>query len=225
VTTETTKTFTFSPSPWLAERSETTYKIFTMAMKIEGDVAECGVYLGHTAHTFCEFLETVEIKKTVHLFDSFQGFPDDLIDEEVAVSDPSSDWANLSAGALSVSESAVRRFMSDVSQYEIHAGFFCDTFPQFDEPLCFIHADGDLYTSTADIIKLADRVLVPGGLILFDDYGHENFPGVKVAVMQYLRQDRYEFYPIHNECLGLAVKGGGDPALRPPIKVVKGPSW
>lgn len=224
--TDNIKTFAFGPSPWLGERSETTYKVFVMSLKIpDGDIAECGVYLGHTAHAFCEFLETVGIDKTVHLFDSFQGFPDDLIDEEAAVSDPTTDWADLSAGAMSASESVVRRYMADVTQYEFHPGYFCDTLPQFDKPLCFIHADADMYVSTVDIIKLADRVLVPGGLILFDDYGHKNFPGVKLAVMQYLRQDRYELYPMHQEDLALAIKTGGDSALRSLLNIVEGSEW
>lgn len=219
------KAFQFKTSPWLSERSEITYKIFVMAMKIPGDIAECGVYLGHTAHTFCEFVETMGIDKTVHLFDSFQGFPDDLIEEEIAVSLPDTVWANLAPGELAASESVVRRFMKDVSQYEFHPGFFSDTFPQFDKPLCFIHADGDMYTSTVDIIKLADRVLVPGGIMLFDDYGHEQFPGVRLAAMQYLDQDLYSFYPVQDMCLGLAVKRGGDPALLPGIKLIPGPEW
>lgn len=212
--------YDFGASPWLMERAETVYRLFMMSLGMEGDVAECGVYQGHTSRNMVGFLECIGVPKVLHMFDSFQGLPGSMIDEERAVSKDGSDWADLGEGAMACSESAVRHFMRPYTRFEIHPGFFCETLPQFDGPLCFIHADADMYVSTVEIIQFADRVLVPGGVVVFDDYGSEHFPGVKIAVMQFLDLTQYEFYPIDGARQGMAIKRGGDPALRPVFKLI-----
>lgn len=213
--------YVFRPSPWLGERANLVFTAFVCALEMPGDIAECGVYQGHTSHEFVRFLEEREINKTVHMFDSFTGFPDTLLLEEEDLSRPGSDWADLSPGAMGCPVGAVRHFMQDFSRsrYEIHKGFFCDTLPKFDEPLCFIHADADIYTSTVEIIQFADRVLIPGGLMIMDDYNHPRFPGVKAAVYQYLDSARYEMYPSTDFKQAFIIKRGGDPALRPEISL------
>ena len=67
----------------------------------------------------------------------------------------------------------------DVPGAQIVEGWFEDTLPEFlsahDDPIAFIHADGDLYSSTKTILdNLADR-LTPGTIIQFDEFF--NYPG------------------------------------------------
>jgi len=210
--------YVFRPSPWLGERAELVFTAFVCALEMPGDIAECGVYQGHTSHEFVKFLEKREIDKTVHMFDSFEGFPDTLLPEEQALSRPGSDWADLTPGAMACSVDAVRHFMGSLSQYEIHKGFFSDTFLAFDKPLCFIHGDADIYTSTVEIIQFADRVLIPGGLMVIDDFEHPQFPGIKTAVYQYVHSTLYEIYPVDKHRQLFLIKRGGDPALRPDVR-------
>ena len=37
-------------------------------------------------------------------------------------------------------------------------------------PIAFVHADADQYQSTADICRILGPKMVPGGMMLFDDY-------------------------------------------------------
>jgi hypothetical protein len=58
-------------------------------------------------------------------------------------------------------------------------GYFADTIPEFKRavpgPLAFMHIDCDLYESTKAIFEgLGDRI-VPGTVIVFDEY--LNYPG------------------------------------------------
>ena len=62
---------------------------------------------------------------------------------------------------------------------KLHKGWFQDTLPGFlaqhPEPARFVHIDCDLYSSTNTVLGLlADRI-VPGTVIVFDEY--LNYPG------------------------------------------------
>jgi len=91
----------------------------------------------------------------------------------------------------------------------VHAGMFSETLPRFGEPLCFIHADGDLYQSTVEVIEFAARVLVPGGAIVFDDYGNPRLPGVKMAVERRLDPVQFRIIPSHDTIQCFAIRNGG----------------
>ncbi len=67
------------------------------------------------------------------------------------------------------------------SNVVLHRGWFNQTAPQFAEqntgPLAFLHVDCDLYSSTAAIFAaLLDRI-VPGTVVVFDEYF--NYPNWK----------------------------------------------
>lgn len=188
------------------KRANNVYALFVDALRLEGDVAECGVYDGGTSVEMVRLLEEAEIDKTVHLFDTFDGFPDVMTDEERQFSNQLFDWWNLSPGALRCPVEIVRGAMTGYTKYAIHQGTFAETFPQFNTPLCFIYADADLYQSTVEIVRLADRVLVKDGIVVFDDYGDGRFPGVTQAVSECLDDGAYRFYVSADTHQAYAVK-------------------
>lgn len=177
----------FSRSPLLGDRAETVYKWFLTALHLEGDVAECGVCAGHTSYEFVHYLERMGIPKRVHMFDTFTGLPPIITEEERQ----HAAGGHLEPGRLSCSLGEVLVRMEPLGQYQIHPGLFSETFASFSGRLCFIHADADLYESTVEIIDLADRCLVPGGRIVFDDYDNPRYPGVSLAIRDRLDPARY----------------------------------
>lgn len=213
------KRFQFQGSLYMTSgKSAALYRAFIacLADNLPGDIAECGALYGETASDMVRFLEHVGCEKVVHLFDSFEGFPDAFTDEEAAqnkAGDPY--WNSRRAGAMLAPIELCEIVLEGCTNYRIHQGFFSDTFPAFDKPLCFIHADADLYHSTREIIELADRCLVPGGTIVFDDYGDERFPGVKQAVEDHLDRTQYELEEMDGEFQAMALRaapcneGGG----------------
>ena len=96
--------------------------------------------------------------------------------------------------------------MDGMTGYRIHRGRFSSTFKEFSAPLCFIHSDADLYHSTSEVIALAARCLVPGGTVVFDDYGSEMFPGVGLAIRKHLNLRRYDVIPCQRTLQFVAVK-------------------
>jgi O-methyltransferase len=177
----------FSYSPLLGKRAENVYAWFLKSLHLPGDTAECGVFRGETSRELVKYLEANAINKVLHMFDTFQGFPEVITTEEKAVARGD----ELKPGNYFGSLTTVLQNMESLLQYRIHEGIFSETLSAFSEPLCFIHADADLYESTVDIIQLADKCLVPGGHIVFDDYDNPHFPGINLAVERYLDPTSY----------------------------------
>lgn len=218
-----TEPFVFHASQLLGDRAFPLYASFMACMSLPGDVAECGVFAGQTALELALYMRWRGLDKWLHLFDTFTGFPDVATDEEKAMFDPALPWSNATAGTFDPAirsddgtfvhgMDAVQKFMegSGSDRYTLYPGMFSDTLPQFHKPLCWIHADGDLYQSTIDIIKFADRVLMPGGCMVIDDYGHPRFPGVQRATTEYIDLDRYVFFESLDLRQAFAIKRGND---------------
>jgi hypothetical protein len=192
----------FAYSSLLGSRAENVYTWFLKSLDLPGDVAECGVYLGETSRELVRYLDSEGISKIVHMFDSFEGFPDVVTSEEKDLST----WPELKTGQYACSFETVRQQMNGLHRFKIHQGTFSETFKQFSKRLCFIHADGDLYESTVATIHLANRVLTTGGHIVFDDYNNPRLPGVKLAVERYLSPQAYEITPSQNTIQCFATK-------------------
>ncbi|WLR92191.1 TylF/MycF/NovP-related O-methyltransferase [Shinella zoogloeoides] len=126
------------------------------AISLPGDWAEFGVYKGRCARFISSFLTG---KRKLHLFDSFEGLPADWIGQ----------WR---AGAFKMDESEIPSFSDP--RIQIHKGWFNQTVPAFratqTEPLSFLHIDGDLYSSAMDVLMGLDDLIVPGTILLFDEY-------------------------------------------------------
>lgn len=128
---------------------------------VDGLYAEFGVNEGGTI----TYIAKQKPQKTIHGFDSFEGLPED--------------W---SGNAMAAGYFNRRGRLPKVpSNVQLHAGWFDKTAPEFAAahagPLAFLHVDCDLYSSTVTVFKaLADR-LVPGTVIVFDEYF--NYPNWK----------------------------------------------
>ena len=188
----------FSVSPLLGQRAPYVYERCLESLHLTGDIAECGVAGGETSAELLRLLERQQNSKILHLFDTFEGLPDLATEEELAACV----GTVLRKGNFAVSEQVVLKRLGTSSLYRIHKGAFSQTFSGFSRPLCFIHADADLYCSTVQIIELADRCLVRGGAVIFDDCRNPETPGVAMALTRHLDSGKYHMVtaPSGNQC-------------------------
>jgi hypothetical protein len=64
-----------------------------------------------------------------------------------------------------------------------HPGWIPERFTDVAERrFCFLHLDVDLLQPTHDALEFFYPRMVPGGVILCDDYGFETCPGARLAV-------------------------------------------
>lgn len=138
------------------------------AAKVNGDIAEVGVYKGGSAKLICE----VKGNKTLHLFDNFEGLPD-LSDKD--------DIKQFYKGQYLSSFENVKIYLKEYP--DVH--FYKGQFPSTAEPIknrrfSFLHLDVDLYKTTLTSLEFFYPRLNPGGIIISHDY--INAPGVKKAI-------------------------------------------
>lgn len=108
--------------------------------KINGDVAEVGVYKGGSAKLICE----TKGNKTLHLFDTFEGIPKvDQVDESF-----------VHKGQHAASQERVKNYLKKYNQVVFYPGVFPDTAkPVYDKKFSFVNLDVDTYESTLNCLK------------------------------------------------------------------------
>jgi O-methyltransferase len=149
-------------------------KTLQQALRLEGDVVECGVFRGGTALLSARTIQQRGAAgRKLHLFDSFAGMPTttdglDRFQQE--------DFANTTAAA-------VAQLLAPFPFAELHVGFIPRTFQGLAlEQVAWAHVDVDVYQSVRDCIDFLYPRLVPGGFLVFDDYGFPSCPGERRAV-------------------------------------------
>jgi len=150
---------------------------------IPGDVVECGVYRGGSAATMARVATHSPMKRTVWLFDSFQGMP-----PAKEVDGPGAeDWVGALAYSPRKVERLLRRTGAEMSRVRIVQGFFAETFPTVDIPkIALLNVDSDWYESVKICFEKFYDAVEPGGFVSIDDYG--SWPGCRLAVDEFFQK-------------------------------------
>ena len=148
---------------------------------IPGDAAELGVYKG----AFAAQINAAFPTRTLHLFDTFEGFADaDLETEqkEKLSKAKSGDFADTSLAL-------VRAALPHPEKAVFYKGFFPDTYSSCHaERFCFVSIDADLYAPTAAALPLFWDRLSRGGVLMIHDVNSTQFTGAKKAVDEFCRK-------------------------------------
>jgi len=133
--------------------------------KIEGDIAEVGVFRGGTARVICE----AKGDRQLHLFDTFEGLPE-----------PGQTDSAFQKGQYACSLESVREYLNGFSNVHFYKGFFPATGAAVkDRRFSFLHLDVDLYDSTFQALEFFYPRMPPGAIVVSHDY--VEFPGVRNA--------------------------------------------
>jgi O-methyltransferase len=150
------------------DRCYVIYEFCRHCLHFEGDFAECGVYKGGSAFLIASTLVNSPASgKGVHLFDTFRGMP------AIANDDPS----GVKEGQFGdTSLTAVKNYLSVFPNVSFHPGVIPETFDAVKENrFAFVHVDVDLYQTAKDCCEFFYGRMVPGGIMIFDDYGFVHF--------------------------------------------------
>jgi O-methyltransferase len=154
------------------------YFIYLMAkqsLNVRGDFFECGVFRGGSASFIARLMEGSG--KTLHLFDTFAGMPK---------CDPMRDPVHEEGNFSDVAIDEVRALVGHEDFVSFHQGFIPETFDGMeDRDIAFAHVDVDIYSSVRECCEFIYPRLAPGGVIVFDDYGHVTCIGARQAVDEY----------------------------------------
>jgi O-methyltransferase len=136
---------------------------------VPGDIVECGCWRGGMSGA----MAVVAPGRQSVLFDSFEGLPDPGDDDGEEAQRWSRDvrhWDNCTADEAAAHEAMVR---AGSTGNRVIRGWFDDTVPawaQEQRSIAVLRLDGDWYDSTMVCLQNLFPLVVPGGVVIIDDY-------------------------------------------------------
>jgi O-methyltransferase len=140
--------------------------------KLDGCIVECGVWRGGMMAGISTVLGP---DREYFLFDSFEGLPPAKeVDGSAALEWQRNTQAPDYYDNCSAGEEYARRAMTLAGARTFHLvkGWFEETLPSFapPKPIALLRLDGDWYDSTMVCLESLFHHVIPGGLIIVDDY-------------------------------------------------------
>jgi O-methyltransferase len=155
---------------------------------LPGDIVECGCWKGGSAAmmALADKEDTHHSKnRSIWIFDSFQGLPPPGEGDNREETDSYFDgWCK---GGMHDVKRIFHELSLPLSRLNLVPGWFQDTLPNAEvQDICLLHIDADWYSSVKTVLdNLYDRV-VPGGVIVFDDYNY--WEGCNRALSDFLAE-------------------------------------
>lgn len=156
------------------ERQTCLRELVERVLPINGVMVEVGVYKGGTAAT----IASAAPAKHLFAFDTFSGIPfhDDTIDGHRA-----GDFSD-----TSIDE--VRDNLKHIPNVSLHQGIFPDATGDVlkDLKVAFVHLDVDVYESNKRCLEFLYPKLLPGAIVVFDDWEWKQCHGIKKSIVEFL---------------------------------------
>jgi len=146
--------------------------------RVEGAVAELGVYKGHSSAVIGHYAN--KFGRRMYLLDTFAGFVKEQVESRLsenakeAFRDVSLEYAQQTVGFSEFFEWIVGPFPESIT-------------PALrEEKFCFVSLDCDLYEPILAGLRFFYPRLSPGGLIFVHDYSSGHWPGATRAMDQFI---------------------------------------
>jgi O-methyltransferase len=171
--------------------AELTMVLQQAAKSQPGAIVEFGCYIGTTSL----FLRRLLGDREFHVYDSFEGLP------EKTSPDLSPAGEQFKKGELTATK---KQFIQEFKKANlplpvIHKGWFDQVQPDdIPDGISFAFLDGDYYESVKVPLHLIEPKLLPGAIIVVDDYANEALPGAAKAVDEWCRTRGYTVRVAHS---------------------------
>jgi hypothetical protein len=160
-------------------------RMASLVAKRRGAIVECGVGHGDSL-LYLSYLVS-DSDREVWGFDSFEGFPEPSPEDRSVRNPKKGEWGHVRyEGVMEMFRSSglSEKFMK---KFHLVKGFFNKSLSAYDkQPIALLHLDVDLYQSYKDCLNALYDYVIPGGVIMFDEYEDiVAFPGAKKAIDQF----------------------------------------
>lgn len=184
-----------------AERMFAVYQAtnYIIRAEIQGAFVECGVWRGGSIMMVARTLLNADVTdRDLYLFDTFEGLPKPDAEKDIDIWGnkaidgwlPRSEGDQASSWAYASQEEVANNLVSTgypPSRIHLVKGMVEDTIPrESPNSLAFLRLDTDWYASTKHELEYLFPLLVPGGVLIVDDYGH--FKGSRQATDEYFEK-------------------------------------
>jgi len=155
--------------------------------KLEGNVAELGVYKGK----FARYINQYFPDRTLYLFDTFEGF-----DHSDLVKEKQNDFSRGDQDFTNTSLEAVLKRMPYPNRCKPVKGFFPESAKGVDDRFVFVSLDADLYEPLYAGLNFFYPKLVYGGYIFVHDFNNEGYKGARKAVEDFCKEQNINYVPL-----------------------------
>ena len=159
--------------------------------KIEGNVAELGVYKGK----FARYLNRYFPDRTLYLFDTFEGFNNQDVIREKKM--------DFSTGDQDFSDTSVETVLKSMPfphMCKPVKGFFPDSASEISDTFAFVSLDTDLYDPLYAGLRFFYPKLAKGGYIFVHDFNNDAYKGARRAVEVFSEEEKISYVPIPDSC-------------------------
>ena len=177
-----------------------TYDLLKKTVGVPGDIFEFGCWKGSNLMFLSKLNSLLEPSspKRIFGFDNFSGLPESV--------EKDGSFAIAQSGNYLGNELLLRKVIELFDLHmkvELVVGDALKTIPAFDseypETICsFAYLDFDLYEPTNEALKLIDKAISVGGVIVFDEAGTKEWPGETIAMKEYLASTSHKFEMLSN---------------------------
>jgi len=167
--------------------------------EIEGDIVECGVSIGHGTLLFLLLSDYLGVRRTYYGFDSFEGFPDPVAQDQETPITGKSFWANPPETVLRVLRDGKVAEDTIKDRVRLVKGYFDHSLSSYHGRIALLHLDCDLYESYKIALETLYDKVAAGGLICFDEYADPRWPGARKAIDEFFANKPERVVP-HAKC-------------------------
>lgn len=181
------------------------YELYKTIVNIPGDVFELGIYKGASLIRFASYRDALEndFSRKIIGFDAFGEFPKNKLEVQ---DDLEFIEGFEGAGGHGLEKKEVFNILKEkgFDNFELVEGNVFDTLPKYlaenpETRLAMVHLDMDVQEPTDFALELLYDRVVPGGIILFDDYNE--VAGATISVDKFiskhhLKIEKLQFYAI-----------------------------
>jgi len=170
--------------------------------KLNGAAAEIGTYRGGSAYFIAAAFRAAGADVEMDVIDTFAGHPSDKLSEHDAEDHKHDDKFK------NTSYEDVAAYLSAFPAVTVHQGEFSAVAAELPaRDYSFVHVDVDIYEPAAACLEFFAPRLLPGGVIVLDDYNAPKCPGIARAASEFLTaHPGFQSWNPHTEQL-LLVKG------------------
>ena len=155
------------------------------AVRLHGDFVECGVNRGLVSSAIMEYLNWNALQKTFYLLDTFAG----QNPKYSSHAEMKNHEAFMDKGYYTTDASAVARNFSEWHNVRIIQGTVPETLPQISsQSIAYLHLDMNCAEPEIAAIEFLWERLVPGAMVLFDDYAYCGYEAQKHALDDFVNR-------------------------------------
>lgn len=168
------------------------------ARNLPGKYVEIGTFEGRSAQLLLNYLQKAGINKDCYFLDTFTG-----INFDTAATSSDAQWYGSHTETSRNSLKSVGEFLAEFKSFRlVPCNIIQNEIPDEIDQIAFCNIDVDIYEAYAHALHKVDKRLVPGGIIICEDFGHAPYVlGAKLAFDDFLAsgaRDRYNSFYVNS---------------------------